>query len=245
MLRRGLKNLQQIGRSYSHQVNVATSPERQQQLALMNDSCMLVNANDKVIGKASKSDCHLVDTYGKVKLHRGFSVYLFNSQGDLVIHRRSKHKITYPNFVTNTCCSHPLHDIEEEREEKDAIGVRKAARRQLNRELGIPLDQIKLEDLNYVMRLYYHDAGNDIWGEHEIAYMFVMQKDVDIKPNPSEIDEIYYIKRENYHRDILEMDAPLTPWFALILKHRLANWWDNLGNLEKCTDHSIQSFYPK
>lgn len=42
---------------------------------------------------------------------------------------------------TNTCCSHPLH-IQSELEEKDAIGVRRAAQRRLEAELGIPMEQV-------------------------------------------------------------------------------------------------------
>uniref|UniRef100_A0A7G3AFP8 isopentenyl-diphosphate Delta-isomerase n=1 Tax=Lutzomyia longipalpis TaxID=7200 RepID=A0A7G3AFP8_LUTLO len=209
----------------------------------MNETCILVDPNDKVIGSASKKDSHLVDANGRVKLHRALSVYLFNSQGDLLLHRRSKHKITYPNLFTNTCCSHPLYNIEEEREEKEQLGIRKAARRKLNQELGTPLNQIQLEDLTYLMRFIYHDSGNGVWGEHELAYMFILQKDVDLNPNPSEIGELRYIKRENFHRDILALDAPLSPWFNIILRNYLQNWWDNLDNLEKCKDHqTIQSF---
>lgn len=42
---------------------------------------------------------------------------------------------------TNTCCSHPLH-TDSELEEKDALGVRRAAQRRLKAELGIPLEQV-------------------------------------------------------------------------------------------------------
>ena len=44
---------------------------------------------------------------------------------------------------TNTCCSHPLH-TDSELEEKDAIGVRRAAQRRLEAELGIPMEQVSV-----------------------------------------------------------------------------------------------------
>lgn len=44
---------------------------------------------------------------------------------------------------TNTCCSHPLH-TESELEERDVLGVRRAAQRRLKAELGIPLEQVRL-----------------------------------------------------------------------------------------------------
>jgi isopentenyl-diphosphate delta-isomerase type 1 len=52
-----------------------------------------------------------------------FSVFLFNSQNELLLQKRSPQKVTFPGCITNTCCSHPLHEIEAEREETDILGV--------------------------------------------------------------------------------------------------------------------------
>jgi len=41
-------------------------------------------------------------------LRRAFSVFLFNSEGKLLLQQRAPTKITFPNVWTNTCCSHPL-----------------------------------------------------------------------------------------------------------------------------------------
>lgn len=46
-------------------------------------------------------------------LHRAFSVFLFNSKGELLLQQRSDEKITFPSTWTNTCCSHPLYFPEE------------------------------------------------------------------------------------------------------------------------------------
>lgn len=51
--------------------------------------------------------------------------------------QRSDEKITFPGYITNTCCSHPLHN-DEELEEYQNIGVKRAAKRRLSYELGIP-----------------------------------------------------------------------------------------------------------
>lgn len=53
-------------------------------------------------------------------------------------------QITFPNCYTNACCSHPLHDIDNERDELNAVGIKRAAQRRLNFELGIPTDQVCL-----------------------------------------------------------------------------------------------------
>lgn len=141
-------------------------------------------------------------------------------------------------MYTNTCCSHPLADFPGEDEEENAIGVKRAARRRLNYELGIPLEQIPLENLNYITRIYYKDEGNGKWGEHEIDYVIFFQGDVKVKPNPNEISEISFVPRKELDHYIPTLTAPLTPWFDIILKYRLRLWWDNLDNLEEIQDHS-------
>jgi isopentenyl-diphosphate delta-isomerase type 1 len=55
-------------------------------------------------------------------LHRAFSVFLFDpDSGKLLLQRRAKEKITFPDMWTNTCCSHPLA-VRAELEEKEQIG---------------------------------------------------------------------------------------------------------------------------
>ena len=44
-------------------------------------------------------------------------------------------------LFTNTCCSHPLN-FDLELDEKEALGVRRAAQRKLHHELGITPDQV-------------------------------------------------------------------------------------------------------
>lgn len=77
---------------------------------LMNkDECILVDENDIIIGHDSKYNSHRFDrTNPNGILHRAFSVFLFNEDGNLLLQRRASDKITFPSVWTNTCCSHPL-----------------------------------------------------------------------------------------------------------------------------------------
>ena len=52
-----------------------------------------MNENDEEIGKSTKRDCHKVDGEGNIKLHRAFSVFLFNNDGDMLMQKRSSHKV--------------------------------------------------------------------------------------------------------------------------------------------------------
>ena len=65
------------------------------QEALMEESCIVVDDNDKVLGKASKRACHLLGRNGDLLLHRAFSVFAFNTAGELLLQKRSEFKVKY------------------------------------------------------------------------------------------------------------------------------------------------------
>lgn len=136
------------------------------QVALMAEECLLLDNDDKVIGYGSKQECHLVENIEKKGLlHRAFSIFLFDSKGRLLLQQRASEKITFPDYWTNTVCSHPLRG--EEESEKDAIGVKKAAQRKIEHELGVRASELPLDAYNYITRLHYKAASDPVWGEHE------------------------------------------------------------------------------
>lgn len=60
----------------------------------LKERCILVDEDDRVIGSTTKEDCHRVQSDNKtVKLHRAFSVFLFNGKGEMLMQRRSQHKV--------------------------------------------------------------------------------------------------------------------------------------------------------
>ncbi|CAG9772805.1 unnamed protein product [Ceutorhynchus assimilis] len=203
--------------------------------AMLKDQCFLVDESDNIIGQASKKDCHLVQEDGHIPLHRAFSMFLFNNHGDLLLQKRSSEKLTYPDCYTNTCCSHPLANFPGE--DEGDVGIKKAAQRRLNHELGIAIETIPIEKMHYITRVHYKDQGNGKYGEHEIDYILFMQQDVKLKPNPQEVSEISFVPRKEFDDFVPTLTGQWTPWFALILKHRLKFWWDNLDKLQEITDH--------
>ncbi|XP_076749754.1 isopentenyl-diphosphate delta isomerase [Xylocopa sonorina] len=213
------------------------------QEAALEKRCILVDESDKPLGEATKRDCHIVNSDGRVLLHRAFSVFLFNSKGKLLLQKRSSNKVTFPNHYTNTCCSHPLAEIPDETEEQDAIGIRRAAQRRLSYELGIPMSELSPSDFFYLTRIHYH-AVSGPWGEHEIDYVLFIQKDnLTLNPNPDEVSELSWVSRSEIDDFVKKINAPLSPWFKLILEHKLPFWWSNLHALDKIKDHNtIQRF---
>jgi len=119
---------------------------------------------------------HLMTNIDKGLLHRAFSVFLFNDQNELLIQQRATEKITFPDMWTNTCCSHPLSvPTEMGTNLADSImGVKRAAQRKLDHELGIKAEQVPLVDFRFLTRIHYKAPSDGQWGEHEsmISYLF-------------------------------------------------------------------------
>ena len=109
---------------------------------------------------------HLMENINKGLLHRAFSVFLFNSENKLLLQQRSLDKITFPDLWTNSCCSHPLNTALE-LEETEQRGVRRAAQRKLQHELGIKPEQVPLEKFVFLTRIHYLAPSDGTWGEHE------------------------------------------------------------------------------
>ncbi|KAJ8877339.1 hypothetical protein PR048_021793 [Dryococelus australis] len=210
--------------------------DQRQEMAL-EENCIVVDNDDHAIGCATKRECHRVDPNGMLILHRAFSVFVFNSKGELLLQKRSPQKITFPGCYTNACCSHPLFDIPAEREEEEAQGVRKAAQRRLQYELGIPSSEVPLDSLRYLTRIHYKAGMDEVWGEHEIDYVIVLHRDVTLNPNPEEVSDILYINRDQLNSFLRTVKSPLTPWFNLIAQDHLCQWWDNLHQLNHYEDH--------
>ncbi|XP_069111548.1 isopentenyl-diphosphate Delta-isomerase 1-like [Argopecten irradians] len=213
------------------------------QVKLLKEKCILVDRDDKVTGSASKKDCHLLKNINKGMLHRAFSVFLFNTSGQLLLQQRSSSKITFPDHYTNTCCSHPLYTAEE-LEEEEVIGVRKSAQRRLHQELGIQPHEIDLSEFQYLTRIHYKSGNvpvDGVWGEHEIDYILIVQKDVELNPNKDEVKMCKYITKEELQNMADEQESKgtlLTPWFKLIIDKFLYKWWNDLDNLSSHKDHT-------
>ena len=117
------------------------------------DTVLVLDTSDNIIGSASKKESHIFSPVQPTGiLHRAFSVFLFDSSDDtLLLQKRASTKITFPNVWTNTCCSHPLHgmdlnevDTPNDVAKGEVLGVKNAAVRKLEHELGIPIGELKV-----------------------------------------------------------------------------------------------------
>jgi len=206
----------------------SSSPFATQQAFMAREQCIRVDEDDRVIGHASKLECHT----GHGLLHRAFSVLLFDLEGRLLLQRRSAHKITFPLMWANTCCSHPLFVADELAEVPPGIGAKRAAQRKLLHELGISPRQIPLDNFVYLTRILYQ-APSDAewkWSENEIDYILVFVGAVDVTPNPEEVAETRYITRDELAAMFADpvQAATVAPWMLAIGRRFLFRWWDAL-----------------
>ncbi|XP_006918902.2 isopentenyl-diphosphate Delta-isomerase 1 [Pteropus alecto] len=210
-----------------------------QQFRLLTEMCILIDENDNKIGVDTKKNCHLNANIDKGLLHRAFSVFLFNTENKLLLQQRSDAKVTFPGYFTNSCCSHPLN-TPWELEENGALGVRRAAQRRLKDELGIPMEQVPPEEINYLTRIHYKAQSDGIWGEHEIDYVLLVRKNVTLNPDPNEVKSYCYVSKEDLEKMLKQAasgEVQITPWFRLIAEAFLFKWWDNLSQLNQFVDH--------
>jgi isopentenyl-diphosphate delta-isomerase len=207
------------------------------------DECILLNENDEIIGHESKKTSHVFNKKNpRGLLHRAFSVFLFNEEGKLLLQQRAQDKITFPAVWTNTCCSHPLYgfdpsevDSPEDVASGEVKGVKNAAIRKLEHELGISPKKLKHSDFKFLTRLHYWAADvvthgtKSPWGEHEIDYILFIQKKVTLKENPEEVCATKYVSLP----ELQEMMKPSSgllwsPWFRIIAEQFLVHWWKDL-----------------
>lgn len=232
------------------------------QVVQLDEKCIVVDEQDNELGDATKRDCHLNSDTNKAKLHRAFSVFLFNRQNELMLQKRADTKITFPGMWTNSCCSHPLWE-KGEREIPDNIGSRRAARRRLNYELGIPLKSIPLEAFHFITKIRYQATNippRTQWCENEMDHVLFIQREIDFKPNKTEVSDVVFIEKDELK---LALDAGadhsklpgslkdcdqihFTPWFRHIAKELLFDWWDNIDNIESIqTKHANKTYEMK
>lgn len=169
------------------------------------EQVVLVDEKNNVLGSAPKATVHTKDT----PLHRGFSVFLFNAKGELLITRRADSKKTFPGVWSNTVCGHPAPD---ER-------VIEAAKRRLQEEMRIEASFIKkVADYRYT----FADKNGIV--ENEICPVFIAYDgDKPPHPDPSEVSAWKWIDWQDFLDDIHDKPDIYSPWCKeealFVMKH--------------------------
>jgi len=213
----------------------------EEQVRLMDEVCIVIDEDDKPIGSGSKKTCHQMVNIHKGLLHRAFSVFLFDKENRMLLQQRASEKITFPDMWTNTCCSHPLGIPGETGVtlEESILGVKRAAQRKLDHELGIPVSQVPLDQFHFLTRIHYIAPSDGKWGEHEIDYILFIKPtaEITLNVNPNEVRDARYVSQEELKAMFEDDSLKFTPWFKLICQSMLFEWWSHLDSgLEKYTN---------
>jgi len=67
---------------------------------------VLVDEFNTSLGTKPKTEVHTAST----PMHRAFSLFIFNPQGELLLQQRALSKKTWPGIWSNSVCGHPLPD---------------------------------------------------------------------------------------------------------------------------------------
>lgn len=155
---------------------------------------ILVDNNDQQIGTMEKMEAHQ-----KGLLHRAFSVFIFNSKGELLLQRRSLNKYHSAGLWTNTCCSHP-------RENEKIID---AANRRLVEEMGINTR------LNYLLSFIYNEKLTNDLIENEFDHVLYGITDENPILNNNEVMEFKYISIDKLKNELISTPELFTIWFQI------------------------------
>ncbi len=141
------------------------------------DEVILVDENDSAIGPmtVNKYDAHR----NPPKLHRAVSVWLLNSNGELLFQQRSQHKFTAQGWWANTICGNVI----------PGESYAECADRRLEEELGIT--EVNVQPF---YSFQYWAYINDTYSEHEMDQVFVGLYDGEVKPNPLEVSSYRWWK---------------------------------------------------
>ena len=159
------------------------------------EELILVDEKDRTVGYRSKADCH--DREGR--LHRAFSVFVFNGQGEVLLQQRAPGKRLWPLFWSNSCCSHP----------RRGESMEEALHRRLAQELRIACR------LHFLYKFRYQASFGEAGSEHELCSVYVGRSDDLVRANATEIKDCRYVRPDALDWEIESNPDAFTPWFKL------------------------------
>ena len=163
------------------------------------DLVTLVDRDDNVVGAEEKIRAHR-----EGKLHRAFSVFVFDEGRRLLIQRRATGKYHSGGLWSNTCCGHP-------RPGESADG---AAGRRLTEEMGFVCD------LRPAFRTIYEMNVADSMIEHELNQVFIGWFNGSPSPDTREVEACRWMDLAQLRDSIDASPERYTPWLRLLLTNR-------------------------
>jgi isopentenyl-diphosphate delta-isomerase len=162
------------------------------------EQVVLVDENDRAIGTAEKLSAHRDGG----RLHRAFSVFLFDDADHMLLQQRAATKYHFPLLWTNACCGHP-------RPGEDVLA---AARRRVGEELGVEVELRPV--LSFVYEAEDLPSGMT---EREFDHVLVGRIRRALAPSPDEIAAVDWRDPGELLHDVVARPERYTPWFRRAL----------------------------
>jgi isopentenyl-diphosphate delta-isomerase len=155
---------------------------------------VLVNEQDESLGTMEKMEAHR-----KGLLHRAFSVFIFNSKGEMLLQQRAQNKYHSGGLWTNACCSHPA----------PGEPVAEAAVRRLQEEMGfsVPLEKI--------FAFTYRSEMENGLTEHEFDHVFTGIYEGAVHPDKDEVKDYCYKSMDAIREGLQTHPHHFTAWFRI------------------------------
>jgi len=173
------------------------------------ESVILVDADDNEIGTMQKMEAHVLG-----KLHRAFSVFIFNTKGELLLQQRAIDKYHSGGKWTNTCCSHP----------RMGETTLAAAHRRLKEEMGMECQ------LTYAFNFTYRaDVMEGIY-EHEYDHVYFGVTNTIPAPEPEEVSAYRYMNMKVLENELQINPELYTEWLKICFQ-LVKNCYKNINGL--------------
>ena len=160
----------------------------------MMEQVILVDENDRQVGLMEKQAAHV-----NPHLHRAFSIFIFNSKGELLMQQRALSKYHSPGLWTNTCCSHP----------RDGETLTEATSRRLMEEMGMTCEMHEVYTF-----IYMAPVGQGLT-EHEFDHVWIGRSDETPQINREEVESWKYVSLSDLEVDIQLHPELYTEWFKI------------------------------
>jgi isopentenyl-diphosphate delta-isomerase len=181
---------------------------REEIVSSASEELILVDELDREIGCKAKDECHA----GNGILHRAFSIFIFNDRDELLLQQRSGGKPLWPNYWSNTCCSHP----------RRGESMETAVSRRLVQELGFECP------LTYIYKFKYHAQYGAVGAEHEYCWVYHGRYDGRVDVNVNEVADWRFVDIRQLDQELQVQPERFTPWFKMEWAHITNNFLDDI-----------------
>lgn len=157
---------------------------------------IMVDIWDRPLGIGNKEEIHM-----KGILHRAFSIFIVNTEKQMLIQKRANNKYHSGGLWSNACCSHPKLNYD----------LLKYGQNRLTNEMGI---NTTLEEIgSFIYRTKFSEDMYEFEYDHVLFGTFTGS----VQPNDKEVSEYKWIDLIDLSKDLMNNPDKYTSWFMIAM----------------------------